>query len=161
MYNLVQTARKKWGGSLTAIDNWLDERQQLIVSYCKLASLPPFDDKRTTMPAQSAVQEFCQLLVDYLSAGHFEVYERIVSECAVNGTDSRKLADSLYPKIAVSTDLALNFNDLYADHLSTRHSGAFDRELSELGQALEERFAYEDELIHTLHEKHTDNSLSA
>jgi regulator of sigma D len=30
-----------------------------------------------------------------------------------------------------------------------------------LGQALEERFAYEDELIHTLYEKHTDNSLSA
>lgn len=161
MYTRLQKARQKWGGSLTAIDNWLDERQQLIVSYCKLASLPPFDDKRTTLPAQSAVQEFCQLLVDYLSAGHFEVYERIVSECAINGTDSRKLADSLYPKIAVSTDLALNFNDLYADHLSTRHSGAFDRELSELGQALEERFAYEDELIHTLYEKHTDNSLSA
>lgn len=159
MYTRVQKARQKWGGSLTAIDNWLDERQQLIVSYCKLASLPPFDDKRTTLPAQSAVQEFCQLLVDYLSAGHFEVYERIVSECAVNGKDSRKLADSLYPKIAVSTDLALNFNDLYADHLSTRHSGAFDRELSELGQALEERFGYEDELIHTLYEKHTDNSL--
>jgi regulator of sigma D len=161
MYTRVQTAQKKWGGSLTAIDNWLEERQQLIVSYCKLAALPPFDNKRTTLPAQAAVQEFCQLMVDYLSAGHFEVYERIVSECAVNGTDSRKLADSLYPKIAVSTDLALNFNDLYADHLSTRHSAAFDRELSALGQALEERFEYEDELINTLYEKHTDNSLSA
>ena len=161
MYNLVQTARKKWGGSLTAIDNWLDERQQLIVSYCKLAALPPFDTKRTTMPAQAAVQDFCQILVDYLSAGHFEVYERIVSECAVNGTDSRKLAESLYPKIAKSTDLALNFNDQYADHLSTRHSGAFDRELSELGQALDERFEFEDELINTLYEKHTDTSVSA
>ncbi|MBU1310271.1 sigma D regulator [Rheinheimera muenzenbergensis] len=161
MYTRVQNAQQKWGGSLSAIDTWLEERQQLIVSYCKLAALPPFDHKRTTMPSQHAVQEFCQLLVDYLSAGHFEVYERIVSECAVNGTDSRKLADSLYPKIAVSTDLALNFNDNYAEHLSTRHSGAFDRELSALGQALEERFEYEDELINTLHEKHSDNSISA
>ncbi|MDX5408269.1 MAG: sigma D regulator [Chromatiaceae bacterium] len=161
MYTRVQTAQKKWGGSLTAIDNWLEERQQLIVSYCKLAALPPFDTKRTTLPPQAAVQEFCQVLVDYISAGHFEVYERIVSECAVNGTDSRKLADSLYPKIAVSTDLALNFNDQYAEHLSTRHSAAFDRELSTLGQALEERFEYEDQLINTLYEKHTDNSVSA
>ncbi|MEO3680007.1 sigma D regulator [Rheinheimera fenheensis] len=161
MYTRVQTAQKKWGGSLTAIDNWLEERQQLIVSYCKLAALPPFDTKRTALPPQAAVQEFCQVLVDYLSAGHFEVYERIVSECAVNGTDSRKLADSLYPKIAVSTDLALNFNDQYAEHLSTRRSGAFDRELSALGQALEERFEYEDQLINTLYEKHSDNSVSA
>lgn len=160
MYTRVQNARQKWGGSLTAIDNWLDDRQQLIVSYCKLASLPPFDTKRTTLPTQTAVQEFCQLIVDYLSAGHFEVYERIVSECAVNGTYSRKLADRLYPKIAVSTDLALNFNDSYADHLSTRDSAAFDRELSELGQALVERFAYEDELINTLYEKHTTNQIS-
>jgi regulator of sigma D len=67
----------------------------------------------------------------------------------------------LSPKIAVSTDLALNFNDLYADHLSTKHSAAFDRELSELGQALEERFAYEDELINTLYEKHIDSNVSA
>lgn len=161
MYTRVQTARNKWGGSLGAIDSWLDDRQQLIVSYCKLAALPPFDTKRTTLPSQANVQEFCQLMVDYLSAGHFEVYERIVSESATNGTNSRQLADSLYPKIAVSTDLALNFNDLYADHLSTRHSGAFDRELSELGQALEQRFEYEDQLINTLYEKHNDSSVQA
>lgn len=161
MYTRVQKAQQKWGGSLNAIDNWLEERQQLIVSYCKLAALPPFESNRHTLPTQTAVQEFCQLLVDYISAGHFEVYERIVSECAINGTDSRKLADSLYPKISHSTDLALNFNDRYADHLSTRDSGAFDRELSALGQALEERFEYEDELINTLHEKHTDTTLSA
>ena len=161
MYTRVQTARQKWGGSLTAIDNWLEERQQLIVSYCKLAALPPFENNRHTLPSQQAVQSFCQLMMDYLSAGHFEVYERIVSECAINGTDSRKLADSLYPKIAESTDLALSFNDLYADHLSTRQSGAFDRELSALGQALEERFEFEDELINTLYEKHTDTSVSA
>ena len=161
MYTRVQKAQQKWGGSLSAIDTWLEERQQLIVSYCKLAALPPFDHKRTTMPSQNAVQEFCQLLVDYLSAGHFEVYERIVDQCTVNGTDSRKLADRLYPKISVSTDLALSFNDAYADHLSTRNSAAFDRELSELGQALEERFELEDELIDTLHAKHTDASVSA
>ena len=154
MYTRVQQAQQKWGGSLNAIDNWLQERRELIVCYCRLAGLPPFEKDRHTMPSQDKIKEFCQLLMDYLSACHFEVYEQIVAQCAVNGTDSRKLADSVYPKISVSTDLALEFNDNYADHLSTRRSGSFDLELSALGQALEERFALEDKLIDTLHAKH-------
>ncbi|MCC5453385.1 sigma D regulator [Rheinheimera sp. UJ51] len=158
MYTRVQQAQQKWGGSLTAIDNWLEERQQIIVCYCRLAGLPPFEKDRHTMPSQEKIREFCQLLMDYLSAGHFEVYERIVTQCAVNGTDSRRLADSLYPKIAVSTDLSLEFNDKYAEHLSTRNSGSFDIELSALGQALEERFELEDKLIETLYIRHADNT---
>ncbi|GGW68459.1 sigma D regulator [Alishewanella tabrizica] len=157
MYTRVQQAQEKWGGSLSAIDHWLDERQQLIVNYCRLAGLPPFEKDRHTMPSQQKIKEFCQLLMDYLSAGHFEVYERIVMQCAINGTNSRSLADNLYPKIAVSTDLALAFNDNYAEHLSTRKSGTFDNDLSALGQALEERFALEDRLIETLYIKHKDN----
>jgi regulator of sigma D len=161
MYTRVQQAQQKWGGSLNAIDNWLQERRELIVCYCRLAGLPPFEKDRHTMPSQDTIKEFCQLLMDYLSAGHFEVYEQIVAQCAVNGTDSRKLADSLYPKISVSTDLALEFNDKYADHLSTRRSGSFDLDLSALGQALEERFALEDKLIDTLHAKHQSTQTMA
>lgn len=160
MYTRVQKAQQKWGGSLSAIDSWLDERQQVIVSYCKLASLPPFESDRSTLPTQQRVQEFCQLLLDYISAGHFEVYERIVAESDTKDNKCRQLAERLYPKISSSTDLALQFNDKYADHLSTRQSGAFDLELSELGQALEERFAYEDELINTLHQTQTDDPVS-
>lgn len=160
MYTRVQKAQQKWGGSLSAIDNWLDERQQVIVSYCKLASLPPFKADRTTLPTQERVQEFCQLLLDYLSAGHFEVYERIVAESATKDDKARLLAEQLYPKISQSTDLALQFNDKYAEHLSTRQSGPFDIELSELGQALEERFALEDELINTLYQTQTDGPVS-
>ena len=158
MYTRLQQAQQKWGGSLVAIDNWLDERKQLIVSYCKLAGLPPFEKDRHTMPSQDKSIVFCQLLMDYLSAGHVEVYEQIVTQCAINGRDSRKLAESLYPKISVSTDLALEFNDKYAEHLSTRNSGAFDIELSALGQSLEERFALEDRLIETLYDKHQDET---
>lgn len=160
MFTRVKKAQQQWGGSLSAIDNWLEDRQKLIVSYCTLAGLPPFESNRQTLPAQELVKEFCQLLMDYLSAGHFEVYDRITAECAINGQDSQKLAAELYPRIADSTDLALAFNDNYAEHLSTRHSAAFDRELSALGQALEERFALEDKLISTLHEKHTHSSVS-
>lgn len=156
MYNRLQHARQQWGGNLTAVDNWLEERQQLIVNYCKMAALPPFDKHQagTTLPEHEQIQQFCQLLMDYLSAGHFEVYEQIVSQCAVNGADSKALAESLYPKISVSTDLALEFNDRYAETAELQDSTRFDQDLSRLGQALEERFSLEDELIQTLSVKH-------
>lgn len=160
MYIRVQKAKQKWGGSLTVIDHWLDERQKLIASYCKLAGLPPFETNRQTLPTQETVREFCQLLMDYLSAAHFEIYEKIISGTENNDADIKQLAASLYPKIAASTDLALNFNDNYAEHLSTRFSGPFDLELSALGQALEERFELEDQLIDTLHGKHANTSAS-
>lgn len=157
MYNRLQSARQQWGGSLTAIDNWLEERQQLIVSYCKLAALPPFDTQSASqqLPEQEHILHFCQLLMDYLSAGHFEVYDRIVSECAVHGEHSKALAEALYPKIAASTDLALEFNDKYADQEADLGLESFDDELSRLGQALEERFSLEDEMIQTLFIKHS------
>lgn len=157
MFTRLETAQQKWGGRLTAIDSWLDDRQGLIVSYCQLAALPPFDKKsQQSLPASSDVQTFCQKLMDYLSAGHFEMYERIVSECAVNGHDSRKLADALTPKISASTDVALEFNDKYAEVADEQWTVAFDQDLSELGQKLVERFDYEDQLIQTLHNKHSD-----
>lgn len=156
MYKRLQHDRQQWGGALSAVDNWLEERQQLIVSYCKLAALPPFDKHQAgnALPAQEQIQQFCQLLMDYLSAGHFEVYEQIVSQCEVNGADSKALAKSLYPKISVSTDLSLEFNDQYAEQAEVQEQNGFDKDLSRLGQALEERFSLEDELIQTLSVKH-------
>ncbi|MGP4763498.1 Rsd/AlgQ family anti-sigma factor, partial [Klebsiella pneumoniae] len=79
-------------------------------------------------PATTDVQSFCQKLMDYLSAGHFEMYERIVSECAVNGHDSRKLVDSLTPKISASTDVALEFNDKYAEVTDEQWTAGFDQD---------------------------------
>ncbi len=162
MYTRLQTARQQWGGSLTAIDNWLEERQQLIVSYCKLAALPPFDKtKSELLPGQADIQTFCQILMDYLSAGHFEVYDQIVSQCEVNGHDSKSLAEKLYPRISASTDLALEFNDTYAEQIDESNSAKFDEHLSQLGQALEERFSLEDELIQTLFQRHASPSMPA
>ncbi len=161
MYNRLQTAQQQWGGSATAIDNWLEERQELIVTYCKLAALPPFDKQQheRQLPGQDDIETFCQLLMDYLSAGHFEVYDQIVSQCTIDGHNGKALAEALYPKIAVSTDLALEFNDAYAEDVDTSHD-SFDRDLSRLGQALEERFALEDELIQTMHHKVVSKSVS-
>lgn len=160
MYTRLQSARQQWGGTSTAIDNWLEERQQLIVSYCKLAALPPFDKQQQDkqLPTQEDILGFCQLLMDYLSAGHFEVYDQIVSQCEINGNDSKSLAEALYPKISASTDIALEFNDNYAEPSAENAFDTFDQDLSLLGQTLEDRFGLEDELIQTLFIKHASVS---
>lgn len=162
MLTRLEEAQSKWGGSHSAIDNWLNERQELLVQYCKLVGTNKVTTQEKALPNQEDIVLFCQTMMDYISAGHFEVYEQIVKACKVNGSDSQKLASTLYPKIDDTTDTALCFNDKYADLTSEQNQGktaedvfsGFDLDLSVVGQALEERFGLEDELIETLFDKH-------
>ena len=154
MLTRLEQAQKQWGGSLGAIDNWLQERQDLLVAYCQLAGLPPFDNVDRALPQKSDIQAFCQVLMDYLSAGHFEVFDQVVAQCKKNGPDSLASAKQIYPQIAKSTDIALTFNDKYAELDDGDLIEGFDNSLSALGQFLEERFELEDQLIEILHNKH-------
>ena len=162
MLTRLEQAQDKWGGSHSAIDNWLNERQELLVLYCQLANTSTTEGQEKALPQEKDILLFCQVMMDYISAGHFEVYEQIVKACKVNGNDSRALATNLYPKIDCTTDTALTFNDKYADKDSKENAGksieevfeSFDIDLSKIGQALEERFALEDSLIETLYNNH-------
>ncbi|WP_438864456.1 sigma D regulator [Neptunicella sp.] len=146
MLSGIEQAKQKWGGAHNAIDNWLTERQMLLVMYCDLAGIPPYQRTSQALPDKSKVADFCELLMDYLSAGHFEVYEQL--------SNGDSLYDTLSPKISATTDEALKFNDRYAEINDDTNMSDFDNHLSKLGQQLEERFALEDELIGTLHNEH-------
>ncbi len=155
MLNRLEKTQQQWGGSHNAIDNWLNDRQDVLVAYCKLAGLPPFDTTERALPQGTEIQSFCQLLMDYVSVGHFEVYDQIVKQCKDNGPKSLALAQNIYPKISTSTDVALNFNDKYAECEDTYALSDLDTSLSTLGQSLVERFELEDQLIETLYIKHS------
>lgn len=150
MLSQAEQAKAKWGGSHSAIDNWLHERQMLLVQYCELAGLPPFKRENGALPDKNAINAFCEILVDYVSAGHFEVYDQIVN-VDTDGNIQTELKESLYPKISQTTDHALTFNDCYADSQDDDQMASFDVKLSDLGQRLEERFALEDQLIQSIH----------
>ncbi|MER2490366.1 sigma D regulator [Catenovulum sediminis] len=156
MLTELQKAQQKYGGASNAIDKWLEERRELLVRYCKLAGLPPFEADKSKLPGSQEIAEFCQVLVDYLSAGHFEVFDNIASQCKVSGGESLELAKRLWPKINDTTDIALSFDDKYAEIEESANWDKFDSDLSNLGQALEDRFDYEDQLIHILYTKHTE-----
>jgi regulator of sigma D len=121
------------------------ERTEVLTLYWRLAGLEPFSDAKHE-PAQKLLQEFCQLLVDYIAAGHFSLYERII-----NGTERRRevatLAQELYPRIADTTALALDFNDKYDGRSLSELPDSFQADLSRLGEELALRIDLEDKLI--------------
>jgi len=139
--------RERRAGSRDLIEKLTSERAEMLALYCRVAGLAPFDDGDTQV--QDMLQEFCQVLVDYVAAGHFSLYERIV-----NGQERRKevaeLAERLYPKISRTTEMALDFNDKYdcEDHCQINRN--FDQDLSELGEALATRIELEDQLMDAL-----------
>lgn len=157
MLNKLERAQRQWGGSNTLVDNWLNKRQELLVTYCQVAGLPPFDAKAHSLPSTGEVQDFCEKLVDYVSAGHFEIYNEVVSQCEIHGRDSLQLAELLLPKITETTDVALDFNDKYAERPHPDLNN-LDDDLSRLVQGMEIRFGLEDQLLDTLHQKHSTNS---
>jgi len=154
MLSQLEVAQKQWGGSNHVIDAWLKERQELLVSYCELAGLPPYSQRESALPKAIEIKRFCQILLDYISAGHFEIFNDIVARCQTKGFLSKQKAEAIYPLINKSTDFALQFNDKYAEASQASSMTDFDKNLSILGTLLEERFALEDQLIEILHKDH-------
>ncbi|MGB5444103.1 MAG: sigma D regulator [Psychromonas sp.] len=151
MLTKLRKAKEEWGGRLSVIDNWLEERQKLVVAYCELAGLAPYQKTQQNLPEQEKITRFCQMLLDYASTGHFEVYEQIIAQCKLDSENNLKLAQELYSRITTTTDTALNFNDKYAEHADEQALLDFDRDLSHLGQIMEARFEREDQLLKIVH----------
>ena len=125
------------------------ERTEMLALFCRVAGLEPFQGSRNHNPTQELLQEFCQVLVDYIAAGHFSLYERIV-----NGTERRReiasLAEQLYPRISDTTQTALDFNDKYDSGEFIEIGPSFHNEMSRLGEELAARIEFEDKIINAL-----------
>ncbi|MDE1465235.1 sigma D regulator [Spartinivicinus poritis] len=157
MLESCKTAKERWGGVSEIIDRWLNERQELLVIYCKLSGLNAFDSEVESEVLPEKIQAFCQILVDYISAGHFEVYEQLLKEGKEFNDGGLELAGKIYPKIQATTEMLLNFNDKFdtAAHCNDLID-QFPSQLSVVGQVLEERFTLEDQLIEVLHNAHKE-----
>lgn len=128
------------------VQELLAERQQVWSLYCKLGGMQPFDHGR---PVDAELREFCQLLIDYISLGHFGVYQ-----CITDGTERRRkvleVAEQVYPRIAAATDAAVEFNDKYEQALGEDWCEQLALDLSRLGEELATRNDLEDRLLQAL-----------
>ena len=109
MSSEAQEQSERRNGTRTLIDKMLGERQRMLVLFERVAGVEPYADE---MLDDELLQEFSQILVDYIASGHFGLYERIAE-----GTERRRgivnLAEKLYPRIANTTQAAMEFNDVY------------------------------------------------
>ncbi len=156
MLQNCKSAQERWGGVSTLIDRWLQERQEVLVDFCALGNINDFDSKNTLHGEK--LKAFCELLVDYASAGHFEIYDQLVQECKdLKDSNGLKVADALFHTIDTTTEIILDFNDKY---LETDDLKTLATDLSELGVSLEARFSAEDQMINVLHTAHSEQILS-
>lgn len=150
MLENCKNAKERWGGVNHIVDRWLEERQDALVLFCALSEHDQYHPEQHG----EQVQRLCQLLVDYSSAGHFEIYKQLVAEAReFDDQPAIEAASDLYATIDPTTDVILDFNDKYQE---IDDLDALRGDLSRLGAALETRFSAEDQMIAVLHDAHKD-----
>lgn len=156
MLENCKTIKERWGGVSKILDNWLQQRQELIVEFCSLSGVTGVgSEESSTRCSVDNLRRFCELMVDYVSAGHFEVYDHLIQEAEeLKDGKGMEVARRLYPHISRTTELVLTFNDKYdlSDDQNSLPNLAAD--LSKLGETIVSRFELEDQLIENLHYAH-------
>jgi len=148
MLENCQNAKERWGGVSIIIDRWLQERQDMLVQYCALSA-----DNSDEVRGEK-LRNLCQILVDYVSAGHFEIYDQLIKEGReFDDEEALHEAGRLFNVVDGTTEKLLDFNDKY---LETDDLSSLVSDLSQLGETLEIRFTAEDRMISVLHTSHKD-----
>ena len=118
------------------------ERHEVWSLYCQIAELKPFS---TNTDIKLILKQFAEVLVDYVSLGHFGIYERLLS-----GKERRTAvltnANSVYPDFSKTTDDVVSFNDRYDPTKKRLDLTELETDLSKLGESLAQRMEIEDKL---------------
>ena len=124
----------------------MQERQQMLVLLWELSKM---DFAKVDQAGKETLEEFQEILVDYIAAGHFGLYQRIAE-----GKERRKavldVARRTYPRIARTTDMAVEFTEKYDTLNSATIAASLTADLSKLGEEITNRIELEDQLILTM-----------
>ena len=151
MLENCKTAQERWGGVSNLIDNWLKERQEVRVTLYNLSDIAHDDASQSR---GTLLQKLCQEVVDYVSAGHFEVFKELIKEAeAFDDRAALEEGQKGFEYICKTTELILDFNDKYqeVDDLE-----AISEDLSNLAECLADRIEAEDKIIQVMHTAHKD-----
>jgi regulator of sigma D len=141
---LARSKRTKEGWLLVddMVKRWMQQRVQLTQDFKGIVT--PIKSEEASDSLSARINCFCQTLVDYVSAGHFEVYNELITEAKEFNDGTLGLGIDLCKAIEKSTDLAIEFNDKFE---LDRHDAALLAELPkhlvDLGSILNLRFELE------------------
>jgi regulator of sigma D len=143
---------KQWHRIEALVKEWLEERRHLIYLLCAIQGIRGLTFEG--MPVHFRVQQFCQVLMDYISAGHFEIYRELIREGRSFHRENPALIAKILEQLEDSTDEALAFNeDFDTPEHCEQMLDTLPMRLSQLLEKLEERFALEDQLIVSIHQE--------
>lgn len=136
-------------GNLKWINEMIHAREKLITLYFKLIAIQtnPNSKEEPNDPTIKELHQFCGILIDYLSRGHFELYPKILT--IMEHVSSRRLtiARRLVPRILNTTEPLLEFSDKYSEITGNLPIDELRKDLGEIGQWLEIRFKHEDRMV--------------
>lgn len=124
----------------------VDVRNHVLAELTELAGERPFTADPKTL---ADLEDFCQSLVDYAAAAHFQLY-RYVAERRERRSEVEVVAGSVYPEIAETTEAFLNFSDKYSGPEAVNHLDELEDDLSRIGELLDARITDEDRVIAVL-----------
>lgn len=142
--------QERWQAVETLLQGWLKERREVLVKYAAIAATMERERERDVI--DTGLGRLCQILVDYVSAGHFEVFYELIREAEAFNDGSGRTAAEIIPSIGDTTEVIMGFDEKYSDGKS--HLEDATEDLSLLGEMLESRFELEDRLIAVLHTSH-------
>lgn len=148
MLERCKTAQERWGGVDRLIDRWLADRKKLVEQYVAVR-----DRTAQGSSVQQQLNLFCSALLDYVSAGHFSVYEQLVRGAEEAGDErALDLMTKVMPRIETITQFAVIFNDYYGAQTKRQlKEDVMQSRLLKMGGLMVERFELEDCLIEVLH----------
>jgi regulator of sigma D len=132
------------------LTRWLKERREVLGKYTEI--VVSLDNPANNEKLQQRQHALCELLVDYVSAGHFEVFHGLIDEAETFADGSGALAEKLMPAIGDTTEVIMAYEEKYSGAQGQQEK--LKRDLSALGEVLESRFVLEDRLIAGLHNRH-------
>lgn len=145
MLNQLESLKERIHGHHKLVDRWLNIRKHLLVAYYNLVGLKPGKESFMRLN-EKALDDFCQRLVDYLSAGHFSIYERIIHK--MEGDIPLLNASKIWPQLDANTQQIMDYYDSTLENaIDQDNVYEFQQALSDIGEALEARFLLEDQLI--------------
>ena len=124
-----------------------EERSALWALYCEMAEMKPYFSNLEIL--RPILSQFSQLLIDYVSLGHFGIYEYLLSE-KQPPAEILSCVNRLYPAFSSTTASAISFNDVYDDGKRNFKTDNLVNDLSVLGENLARRMELEDTLCSML-----------
>jgi regulator of sigma D len=125
------------------IDDMLKQRQQMLVLLWEMtkSDLHHVDENIKEM-----LDDFSTILVDYIAAGHFGLYQRLIEGNERRGPVLEK-AQQILPRITQTTDLAVSFSERFENADEKILNARLATELSSLAEEVTVRIELEDQLI--------------